>query len=140
MLERLTNVSWEDHVIVAALVNMFNGTVDVVHASSYACHVVTTFPFARLPLITLGLITLTGEVMYKLSLVLFCIATTEEHTREITRDTNENLDEKLRNHDRCEVANLPKFLQTKFSLDPYICLDVRYGCKSNSNETCLYEI
>ena len=43
-LERVTSGSWGDHVVIAALANMFNVTIDVVHARPQACSVATTSP------------------------------------------------------------------------------------------------
>ena len=43
-LEGLTNGSWGDHVVIAALANMFNVTINVVHARQRACTVATTSP------------------------------------------------------------------------------------------------
>ena len=43
-LERVTSGSWGDHVVIAALANMFNATINVVHARPQACSVATTSP------------------------------------------------------------------------------------------------
>ena len=43
-LERITSGSWGDHVVIAALANIFNVTINVVHARQLACNVITTSP------------------------------------------------------------------------------------------------
>ena len=55
---RLTNGSWGDHVVIAALANIFNVNINVVHAREHACSVATIPPTASQPTcdINLGLL------------------------------------------------------------------------------------
>ena len=43
-LERLRSGSWGDHVVIAALANMFNVTINVIHARPQACSAASTSP------------------------------------------------------------------------------------------------
>ena len=43
-LERITSGSWGDHVVIAALANIFNVTINVAHARQHTYTVVTTSP------------------------------------------------------------------------------------------------
>ena len=54
-LEQVISGAWGDHVVVAALANMFNVTINVVHARHGMCTVATTTPMDSEPTCELNL-------------------------------------------------------------------------------------